>query len=501
MHTVSLFVEVLRTRPALVFWAATLAQALVWLLAPLILYSAPPGDLPIVVAVGHEFRLGSHFGPPLAFWLSEIAYSAAGLFGLYVLAQACVVVAFWTVFRLGAVLVGPAQSALAALAMVGISAFTIPTPEFGPAIAALPIWTLVLLHYWRAVGEGRALYFFVLAVDAALLLLASAAGGILLALLALFTLATRRGRAALAAVEPWLALLVGLAIVAPYAVWLWFAPEAPPLPRVPSIDPAKDAVAWLRLIGLVVAAHAGFVLLVVIGRGGFWSRATHTAVIARQPLDPFGKALVYCFALAPAVTATILAALMDRAVPLGGIAPLIILSSLAVIVAGGDSIRVHSQLALGYAWFGLLLAPPALIAAGLVLSPWVFPMELKVAQPATPIARFFAENFERRMNAPLAIVAGEPRIASLIAMRAPSRPSLYLDAAPARTPWVTLADIQTKGAIVVWPATDPRGALPAAFRERFGDVASDVPQSFERPVRGRLPLFRLGWSAIRPVQN
>ena len=72
--------------------------------------------------------------------------------------------------------------------MVGVAAFTVPSPNFGPAIMAAPLWALALLHYWRAVGEGERGYWFLLALDLGLLLLASYAGLILLALMMVFTL-------------------------------------------------------------------------------------------------------------------------------------------------------------------------------------------------------------------------------------------------------------------------------------------------------------------------
>ena len=58
------------------FWTAALSQAALWTLLPTLFYSAPPGEVPIVLAVGHEFQLGTDRGPPLAFWLAEIAYRA-----------------------------------------------------------------------------------------------------------------------------------------------------------------------------------------------------------------------------------------------------------------------------------------------------------------------------------------------------------------------------------------------------------------------------------------
>ncbi|MBV9262157.1 MAG: hypothetical protein JO205_12370, partial [Pseudolabrys sp.] len=93
MHYVSLIIEFLRGRPAVVFWTAALTQAALWVIVPWLFYAAPPGDLATVLAIGHEFQLGSYLGPPLAFWLAEVAFRIAGMFGVYLLAQVCVVVA------------------------------------------------------------------------------------------------------------------------------------------------------------------------------------------------------------------------------------------------------------------------------------------------------------------------------------------------------------------------------------------------------------------------
>ena len=163
---------------------------------------------PLILAIGHEFVLGSYLGPPLAFWLGEIAFRLAGAFGLYALAQACIVVAYWAVFTLGRAIVGTRHAVLGVLLMVGIAAFTVPSPDFGPAVLAAPLWALALLHYWRAVGEGQRGAWFLLALDLGLLLLASYVGLILIALMVLFTLLTARGRQALLTPEPWIALLL-----------------------------------------------------------------------------------------------------------------------------------------------------------------------------------------------------------------------------------------------------------------------------------------------------
>src|SRR5207237_9509635 len=101
--------------------------------------------------------LDSDLGPPLAFWLGELAFRLTGghMVGVYVLAQVCVVAAYWTVFVLGRAIVGARHAALAVLLMVGIFGFTVPTPDFGPAVLAMPLLAVTLLPYGRAVAVAR----------------------------------------------------------------------------------------------------------------------------------------------------------------------------------------------------------------------------------------------------------------------------------------------------------------------------------------------------------
>src|SRR6202142_4362377 len=221
MHYVSLIIEFLRGRPGVVCWAAARTQAFLGTVIPALFYSAPPGEVPMLLAIGHEFVLGSYLGPPLAFWLGEAAYRLGGAFGLYALAQACIVVTYWAVFTLGRRIVWTRHAVLAVLLMVGVAAFTVPSPDFGPAVLAAPLWALALLHYWRAMGEGRRGTWFLLALDLGLLLLASYAGLILIVLMAGFTLATPRGREALVHPEPWIALLPLIIVAFPHFAWAW----------------------------------------------------------------------------------------------------------------------------------------------------------------------------------------------------------------------------------------------------------------------------------------
>jgi Dolichyl-phosphate-mannose-protein mannosyltransferase len=503
MFHAPLYIEGLRSRPHLVFWLAALTQAVVWIVVPMVFYAAPPRELSQVLAIGHEFPINGDFGPPLAYWLAEIVFRAAGLFGVYVLSQICVVATYWCVFALGRAMVGATHAAMAVLLMVGIFAFAAPTPNFGPTILAMALWAAALLFHWRAVAQGRRDYWYALAGAVALLLITTGGALVLLGTLILFTAATERGRAAVGTFEAWIALAVVVAMV---FVHFDLLERAGLLTLMPGLERLRVAgiarantTAWLRLLGVLILAHAGLALLVVLAIGWPRTRLGPAPAIVRSPIAPFAVTFVRTFALIPALLATIVAVLLGVPLPIGDAAPLFVLSGLAVVAAAGNSVELHHQRILGQAWAGLLFVPAILVPIVIAVLPWTTGTELKVAQPAGAMGRFFADSFARRTGRPLAIVSGDARIAELVALAAPSRPSVYFDTEPKHSPWVTPETIRQKGAVVVWPAADTNPAPPPEIKAHFPDLVPEVPHSFARPVRGRLAPLLIGWGVIRPA--
>ena len=503
MLQVSIIFELLRSQPRMLFWLMTLTQTALWWLVPSLFYSAPPGDLPILLAVGHEFQVGSFLGPPLASWLAEIVFDIAGMPGIYLLSQACVVVTYWAVFTLGRAIVGDIHATLAVMLMVGVAVFGLPTVEFGPSVLAMALTALMILHFWRALGEGRRRYWLALAVDTGLLLMTSYAGLILCLVLVGFTVATRRGRAALGTIEPWIAGVIVVMLVFPQLIWLDATGEIglPTLSHMlGGVIADADPLDFVRVVAHVAALHGGFVLLVVLASGWGLKRLNRVPVFLRPPVDPFAKLFVYYHAAGPLLAASVIAAIFGERSLFGGVAPLVVLFGLAVVVAAGDMVSLHRQRLLGVIWAVLLVAPPIATVVALFTAPWITGTDFQVTLPGKEVGRYFSDNFARRTGRPLEIVAGEERIAALVALYARPRASLYLDATPSRSPWITQRDVASRGAVVVWPAAGVAGTPPPDISARFPGLVPDVRRTFERTVQGRAPLLRVGWGIVRPQQ-
>ena len=95
------------------------------------------------------------------------------------------------------------------------------------------------------------------------------------------------------------------------------------------------------------------------------------------------------------------------------------------------------------------------------------------------MGQFFADSFQRRTGRPLAIVAGDPATASLVALTAPSRPSLYLESAPEYLPRVTQARTSRR-------------------RARWWSGRRPTPPAGRRPrSRGSFPIWCRGAARLR----
>jgi hypothetical protein len=500
MIRVSIIFELLRAHPRTMFWLVALTQATLWWLVPSLFYAAPPGDLPIVLAIGHEFELGSYLGPPLAFWLAEIAYDVGGMPGVYLLSQICVVVTYWAVFELGCATVGIAHAVIAVMLMVGIVAFSLPTPEFGPPVLAMALTALIMLHFWKAAAQTKRLYWAAVGVESGLLLLTSYVGLVLYATIVAFMLITQRGRALLGSVEPWLAGMVVVFFGFPHLIWLDAQGSlvAPVLERLGAGLTTAHLSDRVGLPARVLVAHAGLIILVALAASWGIKAQQRVPLFQRPPVHPFARDFIYTFAIAPLVVATLLALILGEPYPVGGIAPLVVLSALAVVVFAGDTISMNRQHLLGVVWGAMLVAPPVIVAVAVLLLPPITGADFPVTQPANAIGRYFSDAFQRRTGKALEIAAGEPRLAALVALTSRPRASLYLDATPERSPWVDSQDVSQKGAVVVWGASETTSPPPVEIKARFPALIPDVPRAFDRFTLTGKPTLRIGWGIVRP---
>ncbi|MBE0701860.1 MAG: glycosyltransferase family 39 protein, partial [Afipia sp.] len=472
--------------------------ALLWLIVPTALYLSPPGDVPTVLAFGREYQVGTALGPPLSFWLADIAFRAVGgyAFGVYLLAQICFVVMMGAVFALARALVGAQQGVLAALLTLAIAAFSFPGLEFGPDVLARPLWALTLLHAWRVIGERQRGAWFALSIEIGLLFLTTAMAPVLLALLVIFALATARGRAALRSIDPLFGALVIAVIALPYMIWRARSGAPLPHPALTSIEVYARQSG--ELFGALLLSALGVVALIVANARIFEPKGENAPAIFRPPVEPLARQFVVFFGALPPLLFVLASPVFGLDHVAGGDGVALMLIGLLAVILGGDLIYLRRQQVLRTIWLLAMAVPVIVVLVAVFVQPWTDATETQTSLPARAMGKFFADNYKLRTNRPLSAVAGDPEIASLIGLGATSRPQVLFSGLYGKTPWVDAATINTGGGLVVWRAHDTVGAPPEAIAKTFPGLVAEVPRTFDRLIEGRLEPLRIGWGVVRP---
>jgi hypothetical protein len=486
--------RLLAERPGRVVAAFVALAVLAGSTLPWIGGRTPPRDFVEGFLWGRSFELGYHKHPPLQAWLAgAIERLGEGAWPLaFLLAQACVAVAIWAVWRLAKSLVGPQLGAVAAVGtLAGVHYYTSPSATFTPDTLSLPLWALALLFYWLAVGERRPLYWFALGLDVALFAYAKYVGALLLLVLGVLTLATPEGRQALRRPEPWLAVALALALMAPHLWWLASNTGllAYPLERVAARDIGERLLFPAKLLAAQLLAHAGLAallaLLLVKGRAPVEMR-----VEAAQP-SGFARAFLLAAGLGPL-------ALMLTGNLLAGVefrhawgTPLFALSATLALALLGPRIELRRLALAGAVAAALILVQHAAPAA----APLFSARAEQATYPARAAAETLTERWRELTGRPLRIVAGERWNAGNVAFFSPDRPLFLIDGDLAISPWLSPEAIARDGALVVWTGgPEP----PAAFTRALGPLADRGVLELPWANRAGRPALVLNWAIQRP---
>ena len=113
-------------------------------------------------------------------------------------------------------------------------------------------------------------------------------------------------------------------------IWLIRA-DTLALPPWPDIaDLRGRALHWAALLGGLLLAISGILLLVLLNSRWFARKPEDAPIIYRPPVDPLARDFVYFFAIAPALAGSLIAGLFNLDRVAGGAGIALLMSGLAV---------------------------------------------------------------------------------------------------------------------------------------------------------------------------
>jgi hypothetical protein len=484
-------------RPGRAFAAFLGLHAAVWTALPTLLYPNLPLDLIEALIYGREWQLGYDKLPPLPWWLVEIADRLVGHdFAYYLLAQAAVLAALAIVWLAATPLVGPLGALVAVLIVDGLHYLNFTAAKFNHDVIQLPFWALAGFAVHRALRGRQTTDWLLLGLAVGLSLWAKYFVAVLAIPLALFVLIDRDARKTLATPGPYIAMAAALITMAPHLVWLVqsdFLPfayaEHRALPSRGLIDhvwhPLQFAVSQLFFLipSLLIALPL------------FYPRARAGEPPVALSADAFDRRIVALLAFGPMATVLALSGLSGRGTVAMWGYPLWLFIGLWLVLS--------ARRALDAARLGRMIATWAIVFTGLALAfianyavlPHYDHRYRAVFFPGGDLGRELSQRYRAVTGKPITYVIGSMWDGGNVAHYAPEHPRVLIDGKPARAPWIDLADLKARGAVVVWTAGDLH-AMPPELRTIAADAAVQPP--FLLHYRRGDASLNVGWAILLP---
>lgn len=501
-ETLNAMAGAIERHPLRTFAAFLVLHFAVWTILPALLYPNLRLDLIEALIYGREWQLGYDKLPPLPWWLAEIVWRISQRdIALYALAQLFVVASFAIVYALARKFMPAVPALVAVLFLDGLHFFHEASAQFNHNVAILPFWALAGFSFHAALRAGTAreangrwaIFGFALGAGlwskyfVAMLVIPSA----------LFLLLDRDARKSLATPGPWLAAAVALIVALPHLHWL-VQHDFQPLAYADSrSDPRRGLLDHLWHPLLFAAIQAGFLIpsFIIVGpllqarwrgEGG----ASHAFAYGA-----FDRHILAWLAFGPCLTVMALAALSGRgAQPMWGY-PIWLFLGIFVVAECRRAIsgKMLGEIALLWAAvFAIFAAVFVADNSGLRVTRESYRAALF---PGQILADELSRKFEAATGQKLVYVIGPAWEGGNVSHYAASRPRLLVDGDPARAPWIDLADLKRKGAVVVW-ADQPKDRIPEEYRAVAG--AAEVGEQLTLHLhRNGLP-YGIGWAILKP---
>jgi 4-amino-4-deoxy-L-arabinose transferase-like glycosyltransferase len=481
-------------RPGAAFASFAALHFLVWTALPTLLYSNLPLDLIEALTYGREWQLGYDKLPPLPWWLVEIAYRIAGYdVAYYALAQIAVIACFALVWAMARPLAGALGAFAAVLILDGLHYFNYTAAKFNHDVMQLPLWALAGFSLHRALRSGGIGYWAMLGATIGAALWAKYFIVVLAAPIALFLVIDPDARQSWKTPGPYVAAALALAVMAPHLLWLLqndFLPLRYAEARAAPSNGFFDHI----LHPLLFALSQLFFLLpsLFIASSLFWPRGAGRAPVSA---DAFDRRIVTWLAFGPMATVLAMSAVSGRGTVAMWGYPLWIFVGLWLVLTAPRAIT------------GLRLQPIligwSIIFAGLVIGfignyavlPSYDGRYRAVLYPGDKLGAEMSRRFRAATGRPLTYVIGDMWTGGNIGHYAPERPRVLIDGEPKRAPWIDLADVKRRGAVVIWTYSDET-TLPPQYR----DIAAgaEVQPPFTLPFRRGGQVLHVGWAILKP---
>jgi Dolichyl-phosphate-mannose-protein mannosyltransferase len=489
-------IDAIERRPRAAFAAFLALHAVVWMALPALLYDNLPLDVIEALTYGREWQLSYEKLPPLPWWLAEATWRIFGAdASLYALSQVAVAAGFIAVWMTARPLVGATGALAAVLIIDGLHYFNFSSVKFNHNIIEIPFWALSGFAFHAALRQGKLRYWVLLGAALGLAWWAKYFAVMLAAPLVLFLFVDPAARKTLARPGPWIAAIVALLVVAPNLFWL-FEHGAQPFGYAEARAAAPSGVLDHLIHPLSFLGVEAFFLVpaLFIAAPLFLSKAE---AVASPRADAFDRRIIALLAFGPTATLFLFSLVTGRATQAMWGYPLWLFLGLWLILFARTALDRARVAHLGAHWAVVFVCYAIAFLADYLVLPHFDHRYRAAFFPGDLLSAAITGPFEQATGNQPAYVIGSMWDGGNVAhySRARPQPRVLIDGDGAHAPWIDLADLRARGAVVVWTVGDPHTLPPALAAAAPG---AEIGAPFDLPYHRGDGAVHVGYAILRP---
>ncbi|MBV1698667.1 MAG: glycosyltransferase family 39 protein [Hyphomicrobiales bacterium] len=486
-------------RPKTAFAAFLALHGVVWTALPALFFYNLPLDVIEAMVYGREWQLGYDKLPPLPWWLAEIVWRVFGTdASLYALCQVMVVIAFVAIWATARPLVGSTGALAACLIVDGLHYLTISSVKFNHNVIELPLWALAGFAFHAALKRQKMRDWILLGIALGLAFWAKYFVAVLVVPMVLFLLLDPDARQRLATPGPWIAAAVALIVTAPHLVWL-VQHDFLPLHYVETrAEPARGAIDHLLFPLQFLGSQTAFLIPALLIAGPLlWPVPKPAAAAARANADAFDRRVVALLTFGPALTLLLASLISGRGTQSTWGYPLWLFLGLFIVMLAPAALERARLAHLGAHWGAVFTIFVIAFFADYLVLPNFDHRYRAAFFPGSALSAAITDRFEAATGKKPAYIIASMWDGGNVSHYSHWRPQprVLIDGLPRRAPWINLADLRARGAVLVWTESDARTLPPA-----FAAVApgAEIGTPFQLPWRRGGGAIGVGWAILRP---
>jgi hypothetical protein len=484
------------------FWTWLVLRTAFWVILSRLSQPNPPLDLAEMLALGQQWQIGYLKHPPLPTWIAESSFQLfqGDVAGPYLAGYLLTAFCLWAAWRLGRDVLPPRLAFAAVLCLEGLIYFNCFFPsELNHNVVLNACWAGVVLCLFQALRTARLRWWLGLGLAAGLGLVSKYTIGVLFLPLTLYVVASRRGRTALAGAGPWLAALVAALVFAPHGSWVLRHDFTPLRYAVFQTRSTSEWTAHLIRPGYFCLSQGIRLLPVLFVLVAVTSWRWRWRPLAEE--QRWQRDFLLVAVLGPVALLVLLGLVLAFNVrdaygsPLWTFVGVLMLVSVQTLSSTRTLPRLRWHFAAVLLFFVCFALGDACLKEAITGRP------RRGRFPGRALAETVARRWQARFGCALPLVSGDPWLAYTVSCQGRHRPTLHLFALGSYelTPWVSDADLRTRGGALLWDAGQLGDDLPALFRPSIAGAQVQPALVLEYPGWHRLPPARIGLAFIPPA--